>query len=433
MQKTLIYINAETKAQIDPSGTPIKKTSDMPTIERGQWQILCFQFMDVITDDVGAVSLENHKFTSATFVLVADNDFSDDNSLMLKSYSSVIPFNESDPTSNRMNIEGDWIDGKTADITKGQISFRVNADTLKFTECLGSKVSVTNGTYISIKQYETDVSTPSSIVWTKFVATNTIRDWKSDVTEQPPEGTVLVPFVDSYLKRPFEFQFSTDGSEWHDLQTLDDIYYRQRISGIDTEWSIPLRIMKYASSDVAVSNLVDDLITIKNMGTPPVAVKTSYGNLYPIEKGTVSMTDAYITIDPKPYMAYDNVAEFTGVWYVYFTGSESNRVQDARGLEISERDSTSIIFRNNTVVKYEIAEGDSFTFDTSELSADFCATMELWLSMKDSVKSFSFPADIVWVDGVTPKFDTANREYVIVLRWDGTRLIANLAYSVEVN
>lgn len=103
------------------------------------------------------------------------------------------------------------------------------------------------------------------------------------------------------------------------------------------------------------------------------------------------------------------------------------------GLKISETSSSVITITNHTAAKYELKGDDSFTFDTSGLSADFCANMELWLTMKDSVKSFSFPADVVWIDGVTPKFDTANREYVIVLRWDGTRLLANLAYSVGVN
>ena len=42
MQKTLIYINAETKSQINSAGYPVKKTSEMPSIERGQWQILCY-------------------------------------------------------------------------------------------------------------------------------------------------------------------------------------------------------------------------------------------------------------------------------------------------------------------------------------------------------------------------------------------------------
>lgn len=240
MQKTLIYINAETKAQIDVSGSPVKKTSDMPTVERGQWQILCFQFMDVTTDDVGGVILTPHAFTStAAYVLVADNDFRDDNSLMFKSCSSVIPFNESDVASNRMNIEGDWINGETADLSKGQISFRINADTEKFITCIGNSVTYSNTTYISIKQYEEQVSNPSSIAWLRFVATNTIRDY-GEPTESPSEGSLLVPFVDSYLKRPFEFQFSVDSIEWHDVQAVDDRYYRQRISGLTTEWSVAI-------------------------------------------------------------------------------------------------------------------------------------------------------------------------------------------------
>ena len=37
---------------------------------------------------------------------------------------------------------------------------------------------------------------------------------------------------------PIEFQFSVDGvSDWHETQTADDLYYRQRISNIDTRWS----------------------------------------------------------------------------------------------------------------------------------------------------------------------------------------------------
>ena len=102
------------------------------------------------------------------------------------------------------------------------------------------------------------------------------------------------------------------------------------------------------------------------------------------------------------------------------------------GLTISTAETTAIPIQNHAVVKYTIGEGDSFTFDVSGLSAGYCANMELWLEMRDSVKTFSFPADLTWIDNSVPSFDTADKVYAIVLRWDGSRLLANLAYSVEV-
>ena len=102
------------------------------------------------------------------------------------------------------------------------------------------------------------------------------------------------------------------------------------------------------------------------------------------------------------------------------------------GLPISTAETTAIPIQNHAVVKRLIAEGDAFTFDVSGLSAGYCANMELWLEMRDSVKTFSFPADLTWIDNSVPAFDTADKVYAIVLRWDGSRLLANLAYSVEV-
>ena len=57
-----------------------------------------------------------------SYLLVADDNFEDDDNLMLKSLQSSVPFDESDHDSNMMQIEGDWIDGTTADITRTAIS-----------------------------------------------------------------------------------------------------------------------------------------------------------------------------------------------------------------------------------------------------------------------------------------------------------------------
>ena len=120
--------------------------------------------------------------SNAAYVLVADDNFDDDDNLMLKSYQSVVPFDESDPTSNMFNIEGDWIDGGTADMSLGQLSVRVNSDTVKFASVLGDSEVKSSGLYQCIKQFLPGISNPSTISWIKFKAVNTVRDWSSAQT-----------------------------------------------------------------------------------------------------------------------------------------------------------------------------------------------------------------------------------------------------------
>ena len=241
MQKDLIYINGASKALIDASGANITTSSRYPTIERGQWSVLCVTFVNVIEDDIGAVSLSPIDMSGYTYVLVADNDFNDDNTLALKSIQSTVPFNETDPESNRINIEGDWIDGSTADPTKGQISIRLFSDTEKFAEILGAKATLSSGLYTNIKQYSSGFATPSSVAWFPFVAKNTIRDWGT-VQENPPTGESVATFVSAYVSRPTELQFSADGTSWHTTQTATDIYYRQRLDAANIPWSPAIKL-----------------------------------------------------------------------------------------------------------------------------------------------------------------------------------------------
>lgn len=54
-------------------------------------------------------------------------------------------------------------------------------------------------------------------------------------------GTVIAD-----LQNPFEFQFSADGTEWHDAQVTEDVYYRQRIANINGEWSPAIQMKQGA-------------------------------------------------------------------------------------------------------------------------------------------------------------------------------------------
>lgn len=253
MQKTLIYVDVRSKAQIRPTGSDAK-TADYPVIERGQWQVLCIQFVDRIVDTSGVTTLVPVNFGGgSSFLLVGDNNFDDEDSLMFKSYQSTIPFDNTNPESNRFNIEGDWVGGElidgewvetttyTADLTKGQMSIRVNADTQKFIDIIGNKERINSGLYINIKQYIAGIDNPSTIAWFKFVASNTIRDW-SGAIENVPEGSSLTPFINSYLRNPMEVQFAGEDLNWHTEQVPEDVYWRFRLANTSTQWSNVIKL-----------------------------------------------------------------------------------------------------------------------------------------------------------------------------------------------
>ena len=97
-------------------------------------------------------------------------------------------------------------------------------------------------------------------------------------------------------------------------------------------------------------------------------------------------------------------------------------------LVISEASAPDLVFKHNTVIKYSPAADDVITFDVSALDSGKCSTMELWLTLGEVV-SFSI-AGVSWVE--EPSFDSANTLYALVIRWDGEKLIGNVAYSLEV-
>ena len=100
------------------------------------------------------------------------------------------------------------------------------------------------------------------------------------------------------------------------------------------------------------------------------------------------------------------------------------------GMAISRTENTTVPLVHNTVVKHTLTADDVIIVDTSSMTADRSATMELWLTMPETVVSFSIP-DVVWIE--EPSFDTGNMLYAIVLRWDGEKVLANTAYTVEVS
>ncbi len=69
----------------------------------------------------------------------------------------------------------------------------------------------------------------------------------------------------------------------------------------------------------------------------PVGVRTNSGNYYPVEKGSViiDVSGGTIQLDVSPYLAYDNVASFSGTWTVYFAaGKQGEQGNNALSFQI---------------------------------------------------------------------------------------------------
>ena len=218
---------------------------------------------------------------------------------------------------------------------------------------------------------------------------------------------------------------------------------------------IPAIVANLVRGKIAVgfSELKNGKIAISGNMNPPIGLITDKGNYYPVEKGTLTAVSGGFELDPTVYLAYDNVAEFGGVWTVYL-GSEvsgggggssgggitQEQLDEAlsgkadktalQGMDISEMESTTVSLIHSTVAKHTLTADEVISLDTSAMTSDKSATMELWLTMPETVVSFSIP-DVTWIE--EPSFDTANMLYCVVLRWDGEKVLANLAYSVEVS
>jgi hypothetical protein len=254
MQKTLIYIDVRSKSQVRATGS-WATTADYPTLERGQWQVLCVQFVDRVVDTSGVVTLVPADMSlAASYLLVGDNNFEDEDGLMFKSMQSTVPFNSTDPETNRFNIDGDWVSGEfkdgdwvtvegatTADLAKGQLSVRINTDTEKFNSVLNGKERVQSGLYINIKQVLPGLETPCTVAWFKFVAVNTLRDY-TGALEEVPAGISVIPFIDSALRNPMEVQFAGEDLNWHTEQRPDDVYWRFRLANTSTQWSTVIKL-----------------------------------------------------------------------------------------------------------------------------------------------------------------------------------------------
>ena len=176
------------------------------------------------------------------------------------------------------------------------------------------------------------------------------------------------------------------------------------------------------------SDIKNGTLTIEEMGIP-VSISDNLGVTYPLQFGTVTIVEdsGSVVIDMASNLAAIG-KEVTGTWYVNFA---SGGKETPAGVSITEHTESVFAPVDGAIYKHTIVAGETIELETANLTADRCVTFELWLTMGDTVVSFSLPDNLVWVSSA-PSFDDINTLYALVSRWDGAGFVANLAYSKEV-
>ena len=109
------------------------------------------------------------------------------------------------------------------------------------------------------------------------------------------------------------------------------------------------------------------------------------------------------------------------------------------GYDIVTLQSTSFQPTSEGIYKHTLSNNDVITFITTQLSNTKITTFELHLIQPATPVSFTFTNSIKWIHDLNfnssnsvPDFSEGNKEYAIVIRWDGTEFLGNLIYTKDI-
>ena len=354
----------------------------------------------------------------------------------------------SDIVSWRAAVDSDWnsstepmcrtldedIDASQA--ANGIISVPVNANTQRYHTVVDGKQSV--GGWFELRGFD-DQGNVTLVVLLNITCNNSIDPTGGAEPEPVDNDTATMTWVKAVIAQQLYFQYSADGITWHNPPMIPDTDIYFRIKHGENGTPSAAQLIPYGpegeleGSYLTFSSVTSNQVTFAGTETLPVAVLTNAGNLYPIEKGslTVDTVNDTCTVDVTPYLAYDNVQTFSGTWRVYFSAGSSDP-----GDDIATLTSTAVTPKHGAVYVHELEADDTFTIDSTGLSATKQLTFELHLVQPSTAVSFTLPNTLIWPDAgsfasanTAPDMSTADTEYCIVIRWDGSDLLANLAYA----
>lgn len=174
------------------------------------------------------------------------------------------------------------------------------------------------------------------------------------------------------------------------------------------------------------SDVTSGTLSVSTYGCP-VSISDDTGITYPLQFGSFTMDGNNVVINMTANLSAIG-KEVTGTWYVNFA---SGGKETPAGVSITEHTESSLAPVDGAIYRHTIVADETIELETANLTADRCATFELWLTMGDTVVSFSLPDNLVWVSSA-PSFGDINTLYALVIRWDGSGFVANMAYSKEV-
>ena len=386
----------------------------------------------------------------------------------------------SDIISCRAAVDSDWNSSTepmcrtlAADIdmsrkAQGIISVPVNANTQRYLTVVNGKQSV--GAWFELRGFD-DQGNVSLVVLLNITCSNSIDPTGGAEPEPVDNDTATMTWVKAEIAQQLYFQYSADGSTWHNPPMVSgtDVYFRVKHGqdgtpsaaqlipygpagadgtdgtdgitphiGANGDWYLgdtDTGVKAEISGSYIEFSAVDSSgnYTLSGTTTVPYAVLTNAGHFYPVEKGSVTVNTSLntVTVNVAPYLAYDNAGSFSGTWRLYFAAGSIKAGDDIETLS-----ATAITPQHGAVFKKTLTASDAFTISTADLTSDKQVTFELHLIQPSTAVSFTLPNTIMWGDGSDfdwsyppPTMTTADKLYCIVIRWDGSDLLGNLAYQ----
>lgn len=263
----------------------------------------------------------------------------------------------SDIISWRAAVDSDWNSSTepmcrtlAADIdmsrkAQGIIGVPVNANTQRYLTVVDGKQSV--GGWFELRGFD-DQGNVALVALLNITCSNSIDPTGGAEPEPVDNDTATMTWVKAEIAQQLYYQYSADGSTWHNPPMVSgtDVYFRVKHGadgtpsaaqlipygpqgtaphiGANGDWYIgdtDSGVKAELSGSYIEFSAVDSSgnFTMQGDTTIPAAVLTSAGNLYPVEKRsiTVDTVTHTVTLNVAPYLAYDNAATFSGTWRIY--------------------------------------------------------------------------------------------------------------------
>ena len=231
-----LKIDAATGRQIDEHGS-IAREADQFRLLFDETVILCCELYDLDRSSGIAVMHEHPVSASMTLAAFGDCDFDPATPFMFLTEQN------SNLSDNHVNACGDWYGNTTADRGRGQLSFRVNTNTERFSQAL--KAPGYPKYYFLVTGVPAGETEKSVLAYFQFKAENRPSSSAGQPVSSDPEYLNANQTIALIRSAPVR-EYSIDGSMfWHSTQGSADRFYREtRLDGEPTE-AFPLPLSAY--------------------------------------------------------------------------------------------------------------------------------------------------------------------------------------------